>query len=260
MEDSEINVIALERIIPEAIKGNQEALNLLFAHWWMNRLLDRLTRWALKKYDTERYPKANSVPGVIYEKLLREGHTIKNKDHKPWCACLEAWSRRVVRNYYLNVIRDWKAELKHVEQIPDIPIEEPRSPEMTPEEELLAKEEELLAEEEKRLWEDRGVELRRRLRKVIKTFPPNDARIMPLWAAGKNLREIAEQTKIPLSSVHRRETEILKALVEEIGAFMEEIAAKNNLEAGKPALEKGLMELVAHILQEVDKVAVMLRT
>jgi len=251
LEDPAINDAALEEIIPKAIKGDQETLNLLMAHPWMQQLFEILTRWALKNFNPESYPKAGSVQGIIYEKLLRDGPNIKNESNRSWRGLLKSWCFSVIGHYYLNQIRDLKVVLKHEEQAGESPTEEPCSTALTPEEELLAEEEELLAKEEKRLWKERGAEVRRRLWLVINSFPPKDARVIRLWVKGKNLRQIEEETGIPLSTVDRREKKIQKALVQEIRAFMKEIETENNLEEDKAALEAGLMEMVAHILREM---------
>ena len=60
-------------------------------------------------------------------------------------------------------------------------------------------------------------ELRERVLKILKKFPPEKARLIRLFLSGKSPKEISELTGIPLKTVYRVLKQIQKELIKELG-------------------------------------------
>jgi DNA-directed RNA polymerase specialized sigma subunit len=79
-------------------------------------------------------------------------------------------------------------------------------------------------------------ELREKVLKILKTFPPEKVRLILLFWSGKSPKEIAELTQIPLKTVYG----ILKRIQKEI---VKELDLQEKLDQ-EPELDAVLMDLI----------------
>jgi RNA polymerase sigma factor (sigma-70 family) len=243
MENSDDSDITLERIIPEAIKGNLKALDDdPLASRWLTQLLDRITVSTSWQYKVD----ADDVRDVISEKLVFEICTVVNPHNIPWRDCLESWCWTVARHYCLNVIRHRGVVNKHQDSITHDNTNSTKiggsifvthSAVASPEEELLKK-------EQNRLWEDRTAEIRRKVQEIVGSLPPEHAEIalMFLWEK-KPVEEIIKETNKSSATVYRILKKINKAIIKKIR--VEQILED------QPEHAAGLKELIANSLSEM---------
>jgi RNA polymerase sigma factor (sigma-70 family) len=85
-------------------------------------------------------------------------------------------------------------------------------------------------------------ELRKKILKILKSLPPEKARLLRLFLAGKSPKEIAEQTNTPLKTVYGVLKRIQKEIIKELG--LEETLAR------EPELEVVLVDLIISSLGE----------
>lgn len=235
MEEPETNDVDPERLIPDAIGGNQEALDLLMVCHWLTTMLSQICHWASRKFVVD----LEDLRTFMEDTLRDQIGTISNPDHKPWCPLLKAWCRKVAKNRSLKLIRHRKVEQKHRDSVTNECIQfirngkrmiAPCANTLSPEEELMDQEQRLL--EQRRKWALASI-----ARQVVNSFPPKKAKIGRRWLAGKSTKQIIQETDQPGSTVYRILKEIQQAIVEEIGA--REILNE------QPGLAAGLQKLVA---------------
>jgi hypothetical protein len=111
------------------------------------------------------------------------------------------------------------------------------SPIMSQEEELAQKEQALI----------RG-RLESKMRwiawQVFDSSTPEERLILSLWAQGKTLRQVSEETGIPLATTHRRLKNIQRAIVKEVGkGIVEEIGEVR-------AEERGIGEAIKEVVKD----------
>jgi hypothetical protein len=235
----ETNEVDPDKLIPDAMAGDQKALDLLMVCSWLTTMLSEICRRASWRFKVDY----ENLRDFLEDTLRNKISTITNPDNKPSRPRLAAWCKAVARNRSLYLLRRRKVEQKYQDSVTHHNtkiirgkkrILEPCANTLSPEEELLNQQQQLIEE-------------RRRLaiawiaRKVVNSFPAKKRRIGCLWLERKSPAQIIQETGHAPSTVYRILREIERAIFEEIGA--EEILKK------QPELAAGLQKLVAHGLR-----------
>jgi RNA polymerase sigma factor (sigma-70 family) len=201
--------IKLESLIPEAVSGKKEALDLLIVDCWTIKLLKTVSRWAERKFKQEQ----SEVSSVILLVLLTKITTIENPRHTPWCNCLRSFCYSAARNHCLNELdRQGRAIKNQKKSIAENTARRIKSSEggtiviqsstaLTPEEELMKKE--------------REQQIRSALDKAIDLYP-RDEEIAELWLRGYSVKEIADEIELSIKTVYPRLRRVQKVFFMEL--------------------------------------------
>jgi RNA polymerase sigma factor (sigma-70 family) len=253
MEDPAIYEVDLDRIIPEAIDGNPQALDLLMRCLWMLQLLNQIADWAWRRKKIDVDIHGVDIQDIVAERIRQKIHTVKNPSHRPWCKSFKSWCYRVAARCCENVRKTkQRAEQKYQDEVihdSTVRIEggmriiEPCSTMMSQQEEIEQKEQTPLRGSLKS-------KIRQTVRRVFNSFTPEDAKILTLWGAGKTLKQISVLTNTPLPTVQRKlkklqktiKSEITKVIDEEVGEGKTEelrvVQALDELLMGRHGLQK----------------------
>lgn len=235
--------IDIEEIIARAIEGDETSLDQLIASPWLAGILNEITTRYARQYD------GNEIHGRICDKLRKKITTIKNEKKGPLTRCIKGWCWKTGSRLCMNQNRHRKVEDKYVDRVIHENIHGTRrlatgtvinlqSPTTFSPEELMVREEENL------LWAARKADLHSAVFNAITKLPPEDITITLLWAEQLTLKETAQVTCIPLSSVQRRLKRSQRQIIESIGI--------QKLIAGDPELQKGAFELIANCMLEMN--------
>lgn len=234
MKGPKTNDVDPEELIPAAIGGNKEALELLMVCFWLTTMLTQICERAGRRFHVDDH----ELRVFVEEKLRNKIRSIKNPTNLPWCDRLTAWCKVVVRNRGLALVRARKPREAYRKRVIRENVISKRCGEeimasrvKTPLEELMDKERELRKQR-------RQAEIAATAKKLIDSFPPGKKRIAELWGKGKSPKQIIQETGRSASTVYRILEEIEKAIVEEIGA-KEAIREQPKLLAGLQKLVGG---------------------
>ena len=238
--DSDISEKDLEKIIPAAIDGDQQALNLLKFCIWFTKLLDNIS----KRAEARLHVEAAELRDLTFDTLVKKIDSIKNPNNRSWRVCLAGWCKRVCVRHALTILKKrCKFELPFTGEgdgnSADVPTEHRElkrrrnaaesysSGGRTPE-----KDSELS-------------ELHRMVRQVIFAYPPEDVRIVYHWASGLKLRQISQETGIPFQTVNERLVKMQMAIVNKIALTRRDAEiARSEFFKGHPELKDGLKDLI----------------
>lgn len=245
MEDPAIHDVDLDKIIPEAINGDPQALDLLMRCLWMLQLLNQIGDWAWRRKKIDVNKNGKDIRDIVEERIRLKIHTVKNPHQRPWCKCLKSWSFRLAANCCENVRKSkqraeegYKDAVIHenTQRIEDgVRIIEPVSTMMSQQEEVEQKEQSPLRESLKS-------KIRRTVRRVFNSFTPEDAKILRLWGEGKTLKQISVETHTPLPTVQRRLKKLQKTIKNEITKVIGEETGEAKAE--EPEVAQALDELL----------------
>lgn len=245
MDNADINNIDIEKLIAEAIAGNQDALEDVVTSSWMEGVLEPITTRHARKFKIDR----NEIRDTVRDKLRENIETIENPNQLPLTKCLASWLKKTSRHLCINKTRHRKVEKKYVDHVihennhgkrksPKGIMIDLQQPATNSPEEILLKEEAAF------LWASRMADLHLRVYDEIIMFPPKDIEIALLWAEGKTLKEIAQALDLSLSTAQRHLKRFQKTILESIGI--------DTIIAGDPELLKGGHELIANCLRELN--------
>ena len=193
------------QIIDDAIKGNEESLNLVRFSEWFTIGLDEISTIAAYRYRLD----AAEIRDAVFDKLSDKIQTIKNPKKSPLTECLLAWCRKTAKRICLNKIRHNRVKKNHVDRLmanengngtrvstegrTPLPSPKANSPEQIH-----------LEKEATALRENVRADVYLEVKKALANSSPTDLRIVICWALGNmTLKHISEATGIPISTVQR---------------------------------------------------------
>jgi RNA polymerase sigma factor (sigma-70 family) len=246
MEDSEIVNINLEQVIPDAVNGNQQALDLLMCCEWMMQLLSRIAEWARCKKQIDVDIHGRDIQDIVSDRIRLKIKDLRNPRNTSWRACLETWSFKVARTCCENVRERKRAEQRyrtsveheHTQRRQDgVRIVEPCST-------MMSQQEEIEQKEQAPLQDRLTSRIRRTMREVSKTFTPEDKIIMSLWLENKTLMQIATEIDSSTETVRRKLKKLQDALYRELTkVIIKEVGEERFKENG---VAQVLEELLTH--------------
>ena len=219
MEDPAIYDIDLDKIMPAAINGDQQALDSLMRSLWMLQLLNEIADWAWRTKKIDVNKDGEDIRDIVEARIRLKITTIKNPHNQPWHKCLKTWTYKLAARCCGNVRKGkQRAEERYRDTVlhentvrieGGVRITEPCSTMMSQQEEVEQKEQAPLVESLKS-------KIRQTVRRLRSSFTPEDLKILTLWAEGKILKDISRETHIPLPTVQRRLTKLQKRILGEI--------------------------------------------
>lgn len=264
MGDPAIN-LELEKLMSEITKGNQEnqeARDSLMLNEWMLKLLNEIGNWAKDKKHVEADEHGTDIQEIISARVRDKLHTVSNPKNVPWSKCLRGWCYRVgarrcedVRKKRTRLMENYRRALEHknTDRIQNrVRRMEPSSP-------MPSQDEELERKEQAPLSEKLESTIHQRTFNAFDSATPEEQQILSLWSKGKTLKQISKETRIPLSSVHRKLDILQRAIAAEVGqGIVEELGETRAEESGVvEVLEKvvkdrdDLHELLANSIEEI---------
>jgi DNA-directed RNA polymerase specialized sigma24 family protein len=229
---SDISGTLPEMMITETIETSRSAFDAA------NRLLqDARTQSLVKRVSTALAHQFGTSPehikDCLEDKLRDEIHTVSNPKALP------GWLYKIGENHCRNVHKHSKVVKRHEEFVGHTSIVGKRnsvpiaiSGSSTPEEELIEK-------EEAPIWEQRMLDTRARVRRVL----TEDVIIASHWGRGLKPQDIALEINKSTATVYRKLAILQKAVIEEIGLI--------ETEENKGLIKEGLRELFANSLEGV---------
>jgi DNA-directed RNA polymerase specialized sigma24 family protein len=262
MDDPAIQ-LGLDTLMPEVIKGDQEALDALMRSEWMLKLLSRIADWAEGKKKVEADERGTSIQEIVAARIREKLHTVKNPNNAPWDKTLTRWSYRVaarrcedVRKKRTRLVEEHRRAVEHEStqrKEHGVRIYEPSSPTPSPEEELERK-------EQAPLREKLGSTIHRTTLKARDAATREEKLILTHWLEHKTLQQIHELTGIPLATVHRKLkriqktiiAEVEKGITEEIGEARAEACGVAEVLEGVVKNRDELRELIANSMEHAS--------
>jgi len=245
MDNADISDIDIEKLIADAIDGNEDALQDLMASSWIDGVIEKITTRQARKFEVD----CSEIRDVVCDKLRKKINTIKNPNQIALTKCVAGWIKKTSRRVCLNKTRHRKVVNKYTDRVihennhgkrkssKGIMIDLHRPATNSPEEILLK-------EEDNSLWVSRMADLHLQVYDVITTFPPIDIEIALLWAEGKTLKQIEEASGVCLSTAHRHLKHFQKKILASVGI--------DAIIADDPDLLEGGLELIINCLQELN--------
>jgi len=225
ISDAVPEIIIIETI--ETKKSAFDAANRLLLHAWTQDVLKRVTTALANQFATS----PEHIKDWLEDKLRDEIHTVSNPK------ALAGWLYKVGENYCKNFHKHSKVVKRHEEFVGHTAIIGRRnsipiaiSGSSTPEEELIQK-------EEAPIWEQRIMDTRARVRRIL----TEDVVIASLWGKGQKPQDIAIEINKSAATVYRKLAMMQKAVIEEIGLI--------ETEENKGLIKEGLRELFANSLE-----------
>ncbi|HKR13058.1 MAG TPA: hypothetical protein VJT15_13445 [Pyrinomonadaceae bacterium] len=219
-----------ERAIIDTIEAKKQAFdaaNRLWFHGWTQAEVKRSTTALANQHGVSQ----EDIKDWIEDKLRDEIHTVSNPKS------LAGWIYRVGENYCLNFHKHSKVVKRHEEAVGHSAIAGKRnsipiaiSGSSTPEEVLIEK-------EETPVWEQRMLDTRARVRRVL----TEDVIIASRWGKGQKPQDIALEINKSPATVYRKLAMMQKAVIDEIGLI--------ETEENKALIKEGLRELFANSLE-----------
>jgi len=217
--NSKISDLELDQLIEKAVKGDKVALGLLLFHPWLTERLDKISARKAYKFRLDR----EEIRDAVFDTVSRKIQDIKNPKNRPLTKCLNAWCGSIAESVSLNMLRHAGTERKYIKrEVRESTnggrktaegISQPlqfKSPK-TPEENYVEKEmTELCAE----LWPL----LLSRVQQELKSLSPEDTRLLKNWS-GKTLRELKEETGIPIATLNRHLKDLQKDLLKKLRIY-----------------------------------------
>jgi hypothetical protein len=197
----------LKRWMPKIINRNQRALNSLMRDEWMLQLLNSIAEGAKRKKKIEVDEELGiDIQEIITARIRTNLHKVKNPNGMPWSMCIPKWCR-VVAGRKCEDVRERNARFV-IER--DAEMSSLVSTMPSPEETLERKEQ---------------APIRKRLKSKIPAAAKrarsagaaDDQQILSLWIEGDTLKQIAEKTGIPLSTVQKKLKKIQRCIAEGVG-------------------------------------------
>lgn len=244
------NNIDWNQIIDDAIKGDEESLNLVRFSEWFTIGLDEISTIAAYRYRLD----AAEIRDAVFDKLSDKIQTINNPRKSPLTECLLAWSRKTAKRICLNKIRHNRVKKNHVDRLmanensngtrvstEGIPKPLPSPKANSPEQIHLEKEAAALRE---KVRTDVYLKVKRSLAKSS----PTDLRIVICWALGKmTLKQISEATGIPISTVQRHLVAWQKQILTK--TILQQFVSKN------PKHRGGAYEMIENAIKKFTRAA-----
>jgi len=218
----------LEEVIKAAISGDLEARASLVEHPAVQELLARVSKAASAEFNVDR----DEIKEHLLVKLFNRVEELRKPEN------LRAWCHFVARRYCLNVNRHLivvkryeelvKANQSRFGRWQGAPLALAHDP-STPEEELIKKEEEEILRERALILKKR---IQKATRDATRSFPES---LVNAWAAGKSVKEISDETGIPMATVYRQLKGAQKRIVTEAISEIETI--RDRMQASHSMIE-----------------------
>lgn len=242
--DSDIH-IDIEEIIQQSINGDKTSLDQLMASRWLEELLNGITTRQSHRFRIDR----NEIRDRICDQLRKKITTIENRKKGPLTKCIKGWCNATARRFCLNTSRHRKVEERYADRIKR---ENSHGTRISPKGTIIylqpatskSPEDIQMQKEEDSLWAGRKTDLHSQVYSAVLKLPPERIIIMLLWADGLTLKEMAEQTGTPLSSIHRHLKKSQKQIVKTIGIAQ--------LIEGDTELTEGAFQLIANCMLEMN--------
>jgi hypothetical protein len=225
ISDAVPEIIIIETI--ETKKSAFDAANRLLLHAWTQDVLKRVSTALAQQFGTS----PEHIKDWLEDKLRDEIHTVSNPK------ALAGWLYKVGENYCKSFHKHSKVVKRHEEFVGHTAIVGKRnsipiaiSGSSTPEEDLIEK-------EEAPIWEQRILDTRARVRRIL----TEDVVIASRWGKGQKPQDIAIEINKSAATVYRKLAMMQKAVIEEIGLI--------ETEENKALIKEGLRELFANSLE-----------
>ncbi|HET6976679.1 MAG TPA: hypothetical protein VFI24_10180 [Pyrinomonadaceae bacterium] len=208
--------IEKEKIIADAIIGDQSSVDRLRFSPWFTEFVDRVSIRDSNRYSLDR----EEVRDAIFDRVSEKIHDITNPKNNPLTGCFCRWCLTIARSCCLNMIRrndlnnayldDLKAlEKTHGSRISTDGFSTPLQFSSTDSPEEIAIESEL-----GKLCENLRVAIYLTVRRELTASSPIDIRVVILWGAGNmNLKQISDMTGASISTVQRHLTNWQKGIL-----------------------------------------------
>lgn len=227
---ADISDAAPETLIIEAIEASKsafDAANGLLLNAWTQAVIKRVTTALANQFQTS----PEHIKDCLEDKLRDEIHTVSNPK------ALAGWLYKIGENHCRNLHKHSKVVKRHEEFVGHTAIVGKRnsipiaiSGSSTPEEDLIEK-------EEAPIWEQRILDTRARVRRIL----TEDVVIASRWGRGQKPQDIAIEINKSAATVYRKLAMMQKAVIEEIGLI--------ETEENKGLIKEGLRELFANSLE-----------
>jgi len=210
-------------------KSAFDAANPLLLHAWTQAEVKRSSRALTHKFGISQ----EDIKTCIEDKLRDQIYTVSNPK------ALAGWIYKVGENYCLNFLKHSRVVKRHEEFVGHTAIVGKRnsipiaiSGSSTPEEDLIEK-------EEAPVWEQRILDTRARVRRIL----TEDVIIASRWGKGQKPQDIAVEINESPATVYRKLAMMQKAVIEEIGLI--------ETEENKGLIKEGLRELFSDSLEGI---------
>lgn len=247
---SNISDIDLDQLIAASISRTNESLDLLIVCPWFTTHLNEIAASMAYQYRLD----AIEIRDAVFDKLLDKIQTIKNPRNSPLTECLLAWCRKTARRVCLNRIRHNRVKKNYLEclaasekirgtRVSTEGVSRPLKPPdaNSPEEIVLEKELAMLRE---KLRTDVYLEVKREL----DNSSPTDIRVVKCWGSRMmNLKQISEETGIPISTVQRHLIAWQKRVLEK--TVLHQIINKD------PEHRAGAFEMIRNAVKKLTQAA-----
>jgi DNA-directed RNA polymerase specialized sigma24 family protein len=242
--DPAIDGVEPERVIPEAIDGNKEALRQLLVSVWLWELLDLVTGRVSRRFKVD----ADELWHLLFESIRNKVQTITNPENIPWADLLKRWCFKVGKNHARNLIRHRGVEERHCDSVSHantVRLTEGKrtaplhSSTISPEEAVLRKEQDTYEPA-----------VRRATVKIYYSLTLRDAWLVFFWKHEMTLQEISDLTGVPLATVGNRVKFYQKAVVKEVMKAARQEERVVELLAAVNKHSEGIRELLASSLAE----------
>lgn len=258
-EARKIDGDALDEVIRKSVEGDENALSILLYCEWLWNVLTRISNNAARQFRVD----ADDLLDYVFDQLRRKIQSIKNPNGSKWRDCLAGFCRTTAHYRCINLMRPRRQDEAYRDSVVGERtgwrrhgqrIDEPCSTEKSPEEEVEQHEQDSIRE-------GATPRISETVWRVFNSLKPEDATLILLWVDGKTLKQISDETRIPLSSVARRLAElqkvffkeIIKVGVEEIGEAMAEETGVTQIPEHVKEHRAGLRELIARSLREMAR-------
>lgn len=224
-----------EELIPKAIGGDKEAHHQLLFCPWLTGVLDNVSARTSWEFNVDN----EAVRDFVFDRVRLNISKVDNPNNLPWCECLAGWCREISINRAYNLIRHSGVEERHcacVEHQHTINIRGRQrnaklySTSISQEEEVEQKKRDALL-----------LKMRRKAREVFRSLAPEDAKLISMWSDGKTLREQSTKIGKAMSTLNKRQKEILKVFFAEIEKLVVQEICRTKAE------EKRVRELLANM-------------
>ena len=244
------NNIDWNQIIDDAIKGNEESLDLVRFSEWFTISLYEISAIAAYKYGLD----AAEIRDAVFDKLSDKIQTIKNPKKSPLTECLLAWCRKTAKRICLNKIRhngvkkNYRDRRVADENCNGTQVSTEGNHTHLPSPDANSPEKILLEKEAAALREKVRADVYLEVEKALANSSPTDLRIVICWALGKmTLKQISEVTGIPIATVQRHLVAWQKRVIRK--TILQQIVSKD------PKHRGGAYEMIENAIKKFIRAA-----